>query len=156
TIPCANRQEVMMSPDEKISYCKSCMPNVGYKKKMIRLIETEMQGWYEENQLQYERVPPHNPECEVIFKGKAPLILSPTANGEYYISKKNPEPLQLACQTGNDVDRVYWYVDDQFYRSASPGEKLFFVPREGPVKISCTDDKGRNNNIRITVKFSSL
>lgn len=156
TLPCANRQEVMMSPDEKISYCKSCMPNVGYKKKMIRLIEPEMQNWYEENQLQYERVPPHNPECEVVFKGKAPLILSPTANSEYYISKKNPEPLQLACQTGNDVDRVYWYVDDQFYRSASPGEKLFFVPREGPVKISCTDDKGRNNNIRITVKFSSL
>ncbi len=156
TIPCSNRQEIYVSPDEKISYCKSCLPASGYKKKMIRLIEPDMQNWYEENQLKYERIPPHNPECEVIFKGRAPLILSPTANGEYFLSRKNPEPLQLACQTGNDVSRVYWYVDDQFYRSSSPGEKLFFLPREGPVKISCTDDKGRNSNIRISVKYTSL
>ena len=36
------------------------------------------------------------------------------------------------------------------------GEKQFFVPEEGPVKISCTDDKGRNRDIRITVKYVNL
>lgn len=156
TLPCNNRQEIMVSPDEKVSYCKACAPASGYKKKWIRLIELEMQQWYETNHLNYEKLPQHFAECEVVFKGKAPLILSPTANGEYFISKKNPEPIQLSCQTGNDVSRVYWYIDDQFYKSASPGEKLFFLPREGPVKISCTDDKGRNNNIRIQVKRVSL
>ena len=36
------------------------------------------------------------------------------------------------------------------------GEKQFFIPDEGPVKISCTDDKGRNRDIKITVKYVNL
>ena len=34
--------------------------------------------------------------------------------------------------------------------------KEFFIPQEGPVKISCTDDKGRNRNVWIRVKYVNL
>jgi penicillin-binding protein 1C len=54
------------------------------------------------------------------------------------------------------VGQVYWYINDQFFKSARAGEKLFFVPVEGPVKISCTDDKGRNRDIWIRVKYVRL
>jgi penicillin-binding protein 1C len=64
--------------------------------------------------------------------------------------------LQLVAHTANDVSKVYWYINNQFYKTAHSGEKQFFVPDEGPVKISCTDDKGRNRNIFITVKKVSL
>ncbi|MEI9942869.1 MAG: hypothetical protein WDN26_01485 [Chitinophagaceae bacterium] len=43
-----------------------------------------------------------------------------------------------------------------FTRVVDAGEKQFFVPDEGPVKISCTDDKGRNRDIKITVKLVNL
>jgi penicillin-binding protein 1C len=153
---CNNRQELMISPDEKISYCKSCAPETGYKKKWYKLVEPDMQVWFEENRISYEKIPPHNPDCELIFKGNAPVIHSPVNGTEYLISKKNPEPLQLACKTANDVSKIYWYINNKFYKSCNVGEKQFFIPEEGPVKISCTDDKGRNRDIKITVKYVNL
>ena len=153
---CNNWQEIMVSPDEKISYCKSCAPQTGYKKKWYKIVEPDMQAWFEENRIVYQKIPPHNPNCELIFKGAAPSITSPVNGTEYLINKKDPEPLQLICKTANDVSKVYWYINNKFYKSSNVGEKQFFVPGEGPVKISCTDDKGRNRDIRITVKYVNL
>ena len=146
----------MVSADEKISYCKSCVPQSGYKKKWYKIAEADIQAWYEENGIVYQKIPPHNPDCELIFKGNAPVIVSPSNNTEYLINKNDPEPLQLVSKTANDVSKVYWYVNNQFYKSCNAGEKQFFVPDEGPVKISCTDDKGRNRDITITVKYVNL
>lgn len=156
TQPCSNYREIMLSPDEKISYCRSCAPAAGYKKKWYKITEPDMQAWYADNRIAYEKIPPHNPDCELIFKGNAPAITFPVNGSEYLISKKDPEPLQLVCRTGNDVSRVYWYINDKLYKSCPAGEKQFFVPEEGPVKISCTDDKGRNRDIRIMVKYVDL
>lgn len=156
TKTCNNYQEVMISADEKISYCRNCVPQSGYKKKWYKIIEPDMQSWYADNGLSYQKLPPHNPECELIFKGNAPYITFPVNGTEYLINKKDPEPLQLVCRTANDVSKVYWYINDQFYKSCNAGEKQFFMPNEGTVKISCTDDKGRNRDIRITVKFVNL
>jgi penicillin-binding protein 1C len=156
TKQCSNLQEVLLSADEKISYCKSCVPESGYKKKMMKIVEPDMQAYFSESGISYEKIPPHNENCEVIFKGNAPSITSPTNGSEYLISKKNPEPLQLTCKTASDVSKVYWYIDDKFFKACHPADKQFFIPTEGPVKISCTDDKGRNRNITIQVKFVNL
>ncbi len=154
---CSNWQEIMISPNEKISYCKSCAPQEGgYKKKWYKIAEPDMQAWFEENHIAYQKIPPHNPDCELIFKGAAPTISFPANGMEYIINKKDPEPLQLICKTANDVSKVYWYINNKFYKSCNAGEKQFFVPDEGPVKISCTDDKGRNRDIKITVRYVNL
>ena len=153
---CDNRKEIMVTPDEKISYCKSCAPAAGYRKKWYRSIEPGMQEWFASNRISYEAIPPHNPSCELIFKGAAPVITSPLNGSEYLISKQQPEPLQLVARTGNDVSKVYWYINDKFFKSSHPAEKQFFIPPEGPVKISCTDDKGRNRESRIVVRFVNL
>jgi penicillin-binding protein 1C len=153
---CSNWQETMISPDEKISYCKTCAPETGYKKKWFKTIEPDMQAWFEDNRIAYQKIPAHNPACELIFKGAAPSITSPVNGTEYLINKKDPEPLQLTCKTANDVNKVYWYINNKFYKSSNAGEKQFFIPEEGPVKISCTDDKGRNRDIRVRVKYVNL
>jgi len=156
TAKCNNIKEVLISADEKISYCKNCAPQSGYKKKIYKVIEPEMQAWYEEQKVAYEKIPPHNPECETIFNGNAPSITSPANGSEYLISRKRKEPILLTCKTATDVSRVFWYIDNKFFKAAAPGEKQFFVPDEGPVKISCTDDKGRNRDIKIMVRYVNL
>jgi penicillin-binding protein 1C len=153
---CDNVQEFMISPDEKISYCKSCAPEAGYKRKNYKLTDPDMQAYFTEAGIAFKKIPVHNPDCDKIFKGSAPAITSPVNGSEYLISKKNPEPLQLSCKTANDVSKVYWYIDDKFYKACPAVEKQFFVPTEGPVKISCTDDKGRNRNISIRVRYVNL
>jgi penicillin-binding protein 1C len=156
TQTCNNRQEVMVSPDEKLSYCKICMPRAGYKKKWYKTVSAEMQQYYDEHRIAYEKIPVHNPNCEKVFVGGAPAITSPRNGAEYLISRKHPEPLQLTCQTGNDVSKVYWYVNNRFYKTAEAKAKQFFIPEEGPVKISCTDDKGRNRDVWITVRYVNM
>ncbi|MEO5683861.1 MAG: penicillin-binding protein 1C [Chitinophagaceae bacterium] len=153
---CDNMQEIMVSTDEKISYCQSCVPATGYKKKLYKMIASDMQGWMQDNRVAYMQVPHHNPVCEKVFKEGAPTIVAPSNGTEYLISKKHPEPLQLVCRAASDASRLYWYINNKFYKSCNKGEKQFFVPDEGPVKISCTDDKGRNRDVWITVKYVNL
>ncbi|MEO6961763.1 MAG: penicillin-binding protein 1C, partial [Puia sp.] len=119
-------------------------------------IPPEMQRYFEDNHITYEKIPPHNPACEKIFREGGPVITAPSSGNEYLISKKDPEPLQLSCNTGNDVSRIFWYINNRFYKSADAGSSQFFIPDEGPVKISCTDDKGRNRDVWIHVHYVDL
>jgi penicillin-binding protein 1C len=156
TATCEHMQEFKVLADESISYCSSCLPETGYIKKMYRALAPEMQDYFLQHNITYQAIPPHNPDCEKVFKGEGPVITSPTNGSEYYINKNDPEPLQLTANTPNDVTKIYWYINDQFYKTTAAGEKQFFVPEEGPVKISCTDDKGRNRNIMIRVKYVNM
>lgn len=153
---CNDRREELISADEKISYCRSCAPVSGYKRKMYKIVSAEMQAYYESADIAYQKIPPHNPECEQLFRNDKPQILSPKNEFEYLISRKDPEPLQLQCRAGNDVSRVYWYIDNHFYKTGDVNATVYFVPAEGPVKISCTDDKGRNRDVWIRVKYVEL
>jgi len=156
TIVCQHMQEVKVSPEGTISYCNSCAPSYGYLKKLYPIIAPELQQYYKDNHIAYQTIPPHNPDCEKLFGGAGPSITSPMNGSEYYINKTHLEPLQLQARAATDVGKLYWYINDQFYKTAIAGEKIFFVPQEGPVKISCTDDKGRNRNIMIHVRFADL
>ncbi|HYH14459.1 MAG TPA: penicillin-binding protein 1C, partial [Flavisolibacter sp.] len=156
TAHCQHLQEFKVAPDESVSYCPTCAPEEGYIKKLYRVIAPEMQNYFHQNNMTYQPIPTHNPSCEKVFKGEGPIISSPTNGSEYYINQNDPEPLQLTANTANDVTKVYWYINDQFYKAASAGDKPFFIPSDGPNKISCTDDKGRTRHILIRVKYVKL
>jgi len=153
---CENRQELFVSADERMTYCRVCLPPAGYKKKWYTVIPPEMREYYEMNRISYQPIPPHNPACEKLFREEAPVVTSPANGSEYLINRKDPEPLLLRCRVSNDVGKVFWYINDKFYKSGEAGAREFFVPEEGPVKISCTDDKGRNRNVWIRVRYVNL
>jgi len=153
---CDNIREMIVSADEKITYCRTCMPVNGYKKKFYKVITPDMERYFEENRIAYQKIPAHNPACEKIFRDGAPVVTAPSNGNEYLISKKDPQRLQLSCNVGNDVGKVYWYINDKFYKAAEAKARQFFIPEEGPVKISCTDDKGRNKDVWIKVRYVDL
>jgi penicillin-binding protein 1C len=150
---CNNKTEMMISADQKFTFCEECRPESGYRKKWMTVYSPELVAYFNSKGLAYEKVPSHNPACERIFRKGVPTIVSPRNGFEYLISKTNPEPLQLSCDPSSDASRVYWYINDRFYKSSDPAAKQFFVPEEGPVKISCSDDKGRNKDVWIRVRY---
>jgi penicillin-binding protein 1C len=156
TTQCRHVQELKVSADETISYCNSCAPQHGYMKKSYAVMTPELQQFYRSAHIAYQALPPHNPGCEKLFEGEGPAITAPRNGAEYYINKATPDPLLLQAAAANDVSNLYWYINDRFYKTAAAGAKTFFVPDEGPVKISCTDDKGRNRNIVIHVRYADL
>lgn len=153
---CDNTKEIAISADGKISYCKNCVPDNGYKKKWYKITSPEMQSYFDERRLAYEVVPPHNPDCERVFTDGAPNIRFPVNGTEYLIDKDHPEPLQLSCDVGGDVQHVYWYINNQFLKKSDGRTGQFFTPTEGRIKISCTDDKGRNTDIWVSVRYVKI
>ncbi len=150
---CNHLKMSYISPDSSISYCKTCLPEAGYIKAWYPNYLPEMITYYDENQINYRKVPIHNPACERVFAENKPEITSPMHNVEYYVDKTDNTSIMLSCNAANDVDKVFWYVNDKFIKSSAPTKKVFFTPSEGNLKISCTDDKGRNTDISIVVKM---
>ena len=150
---CDHLKEVWLSADEKYSYCTSCLPPNGYKTKLLANTSAELAAYYDAGHIAYPKLPPHNPACTRMFQGQPPQITSLTNGMTYLIADKGQQKLQLSCNAGSDVQKVYWYVNDQFYAETKAGEKIFFNAATPVIKISCTDDKGRNTNIQIKVRF---
>jgi len=71
---------------------------------------------------------------------------------EYMLMKKESHQLKLKCNASNDVNEVYWYVNDKYIAKSKPADAVFFTPDNGNLKISCTDDKGRTAHVHISVK----
>lgn len=150
---CNHLREVLVSPDSSLSFCNTCVPATGYKKKFYANLPPELVAFYDESGIPYEKIPPHNPDCKNVFTHGGPVISSPLAHYDYLIDKADSTEIMLKCQTSNDVDTVFWYVNNRFLQKAGAGDKLFFLPPEGKIKISCTDDKGRNSDLWVNVKY---
>lgn len=149
---CQHLRYVFTDQASKISYCTYCLPESGFVKKTYPNLAPELIAYYESKKIPYQKLPPHNPSCERVFREGAPLIISPNDGSEYFIQTAEPQQIQLSCQTGNDVQEVFWYVNDKLIKRSAPHEAVFISPPIGKVKISCSDDKGRNSDIQIAVK----
>jgi penicillin-binding protein 1C len=149
-----NYVRVNVSLDENISYCKDCLPGANYKLKIYPKIAPELQSYYEKYSIPYEHIPPHNPKCLKIAKGTPPVISCPYNGQEYILEKNNGQKILLQCSTKNDINDVYWFINDKFFIKVRQNEKVFFQPEKpGNYKISCSDDLGRNTDINIKVTF---
>lgn len=149
---CTHLKKIYVSPDSSISYCMSCLPSLGYKEKLFPDYAPEVIAYYDKYLINYIKIPPHNPNCNRIFAGASPVIISPQNNADYYIDEHDTMQIALKCNAANDVEKIYWYINKKFYKMALPSEKVFFNPAEGRTEISCSDDKGRNSDVFITVK----
>jgi len=153
---CDHLKKVLINPDSSLSYCTSCKPETGFITAYYPNLAPEIISYYELNQINYHKIPPHNPDCERLLSGKRPEITSPVHENEYFVNVNDSMEIMLSCNTANDVEKVYWYVDKKYLRTVNPNETTFFRPHEGPVEIGCSDDKGRNTSIIIYVRFTSF
>ncbi len=150
---CDHLKEFQVSTDGRFSFCNVCLPQTGYKTKLYPNIEPDLALYYQSERIDYEKLPPHNLACSKAFDGYFPRIQTLTHRATYWITNKNEQKLVLQASVANDVDKVFWYVNDVFIGSCAPAEKLSFTPTTTKVKVSCTDDKGRNTDVEIAIKF---
>ena len=151
--PCHHLRKIFINPDSTLSYCTSCKPNIGYITAYYPNLEPEIITYYEANHINYKKIPPHNPECERLLSGNPP---SPISENEYYVNVNDSMEIMLSCNTANDVEKVYWYIDKKYLRTVEPNATTFFHPHQGAVHVGCSDDKGRNTEITIYVKFTNF
>ncbi|MCF8374101.1 MAG: penicillin-binding protein 1C [Bacteroidales bacterium] len=153
---CRHLKTIFINPDSTLSYCSACMPASGFIKAKYPNYSPALIEYFEQNQIKYQKIPPHNADCEKVFTLGAPAITSPTENAEYFLSPDYGLQLCLKCQAAPDVETVYWYINNKFIAESEPGQNLFSKVPEGKVKISCSDDKGRNTDIEVNVVYVDL
>jgi penicillin-binding protein 1C len=150
---CTHLMQVFTDPAGRMSYCRNCLPESGYRTEFYPNLLPEMIQFYNAENIPYKKIPPHNSSCSRVYRDQNPVITSLSDGKEYILYSGSGQQLQLSCASAADVTLVYWYLNDKFYRSAPASEKVFFQAREGSVKISCCDDKGRNTDIHVKVSF---
>jgi len=150
---CDHLIPVFTDESGSVSYCQSCLPAIGYRTQLYPNLSPGLIAFYEQEQIPYIRIPQHNTKCNRVYHSESPVITSLTNGKEYILYASAKQQLQLAFTATSDVSKVYWYINDRFYKEASRGEKLFFAPEAGLLKISCCDDKGRNTDIQVRVSM---
>lgn len=151
-IYCDIHQEILVSEDEKIQYCSECLPYSNFKKKIFTIYKPEYQNFIRRQFINYDEIPPHNPECiRLKFDGELKII-SPSENYEYFIERNDPQEMTLQVLADYRSKKIYWYVDDKLIRRTNPSEKVFYRFKGGKHTIVCMDDLGRSSRIVINVK----
>lgn len=153
SIRCNHLQKQYVNEPLTMSYCRNCLPEKGFREVLYQYYPPELISWYIEMQIPYKEVPPHNPDCPTITNGSVPRITSLTDGAEYLLIHGRKQELMLTCNAENGVGKVYWYLNDKFYKATAPSEKVFFRPDAGSYKISCSDDRGRNSDVWVKVTF---
>jgi penicillin-binding protein 1C len=138
---------------ETMQYCPDCLPNEGYKKVNYPMYSSELTLWLVKNKMEFKRPPSHNPLCQAKKSGDGPAILSPSEDYEYFIEENSKQQLMLQAASDPSIKTHYWYINDEFYKSCRPGEKIFFLPQKGILKITCLDDLGRRKTIQTKITY---
>jgi penicillin-binding protein 1C len=135
-----------------VQYCTECLPDAGYEKKVFPIYDPRLNIWLLENDIQFKKLPPHNYNCQARYSETGPRIVSPSQAYEYFIEENSNQALLLAAVSDGTVKTHYWFVNNNYYTKCKPGERVFFQPEPGKLKITCLDDKGRDDVISVHIK----
>jgi penicillin-binding protein 1C len=150
---CNIHKPVYVNLDETVQYCTGCLPSSDYKKTVYAVYEPELSVWLSKNKYDYNQPPTHNPNCTAKFAEGGPKILSPSEDYEYFLEKNSGQEILLLAASDSRVKTHYWYVNEKFITKTKPGERVFFIPEEKELKITCLDDKGRDGSVRVSIKY---
>jgi len=150
---CNIHNPVYVNLDETIQYCTECLPRDDYKKVVYSIYQPELTVWLSENNYNITLPPPHNHNCTAMFSEEGPRILSPTEDYEYFVEENSKQEIVLLAASNGKVNTHYWFVNDQYYTKTKPGTKIFLKPETEELKITCLDDKGRGEIVRVRVKY---
>jgi len=151
---CSHLKAITTNVTKTVSYCPLCVNDTNHSVEYwMEDYPPELVTYYESNKIPYEKIPPHNPNCERIIDDANISIVSPQADIEYLINAVDNDAMMLQCNTANDVAEVFWYVNDEFYEASASDQVVFFTPKAGKSKITCVDDKGRKESVEIKVAY---
>lgn len=99
--------------------------------------------------------PPHNPDCNGELAGDGPVITSPERDAVFILRPNSPKAYQQILFQASalaDAGRVHWFLDGQFFASASNDSAVFYVPVSGHHELLCVDTYGRSSSMTFRVE----
>lgn len=149
---CQHLVPALISSDSSLSYCRTCVnQSEHYIEAMYPSYPIQLVDYFQSQKVDFPKIPPHYKFCERVYPDQDLEIISPTDQLHYYVDKADSSSMLLKALAPPNANTFYWYVNDVFFKTVDKDTDLYFNPPEGTVKISCSDDRGRNQDITITV-----
>jgi len=152
---CTIHQKITIDRLTGNSLCVHCRQNRDFQDKVFALWPSRLATWMERNGHPLDKIPPHFPKCTALIHGAPPIIRSPVENCEYVFRSGVPSEFQkilLDASVSNDVRKIFWFVDGTLVRTASPKEKIFYLPTPGTHRLVCMDELGRSTEMDLVVR----
>ena len=152
---CAFHQTYLMDPETRYR-----LPPHYYSsaKELTEIVYVQypprIASWLEQNGQPIDKLPPLLPDWQKLRPGGVPVIHSPSPDYVYQLRPGAPREYQKICleaAAGNDVHKLYWFIDGEFLGSAAPGERLFYLPEPGVHRVICQDDQGRSAEVKMVI-----
>jgi membrane carboxypeptidase/penicillin-binding protein PbpC len=99
---------------------------------------------------------PHPSETYGDLRDPRPLRITSPISREVFcrLGAIGPATDQIALSVATDSasGKLYWFVDTDLFRECRPGQAIFWPLKEGQFLITCSDDLGRSDSVRIKVE----
>jgi penicillin-binding protein 1C len=152
---CTIHKEIMVDSVSGYQLCRYC----SFGKKVINKIYEDwppkLASWLAASGKNIETIPEHNPECTGALYGEKPIIISPNDDVIYFVRNYLPVELQqisLEASISGSAKNLFWFIDGELFGKSRPGEKLFYTPKIGIHKLTCSDDEGRSSSMVLKIE----
>ena len=101
---CDHLKTVWVNENASASYCGYCLPDEKVIEKNYPNYPGDLLTYYELENVPYQKIPPHNPDCDHQFADHPPKITHPTQDATYYIQPEEDKQVLLKANPHNDVE----------------------------------------------------
>ncbi|OHD63572.1 MAG: hypothetical protein A2096_13860 [Spirochaetes bacterium GWF1_41_5] len=154
---CDVHKQILISTDDKNSFCPSCAHLSSKPKKKIIVVSQDVNtAWFLRSQgRKRDEIPPHFPGCPKKDLYLKPVIAEPENGSAFVIFKLLPaegQKIPLRVFAALDVDSITWYVNGKLLFQKKPLDVSFLEPAPGKMEITAIDNNGRSAVSTITVE----
>ncbi|MEN7342125.1 MAG: penicillin-binding protein 1C [Pseudomonadota bacterium] len=130
--------------------------NTNSQEIVVEFWPSDILALYQQAGITVQSPPAWSPDCSLSFKGAtgaAPRIGSPT-KGVTYQLRQDPvadDIIPLTAIVDSDVERLFWFVNDQYLQSVKPEQPVLWKPEIGEHQVLVVDDLGRSHSQQVFV-----
>jgi penicillin-binding protein 1C len=153
---CRIHKAITVRKRDGVQVCPYCMDEApsAYEQKIVNYWPPEVISFMRKGGYQYSRIPSHNPACQNFYAKDKPRIVRPAMHDEYIINEHMPleaQKIPLKAFTGQDIDKLFWFMDTTFLFQGKADETCFLTPKRGVWVITAVDSLGRSDSVKIKI-----
>lgn len=126
-----------------------------HTQKVYEILPQKIASWRKEMGYPVDKVPPLLEDFSLLSSERNPVILSPDNHAAFVLQNHAPiehQKILLDASVSNSINKLYWFIDGEFFVKCAPHEKQFYSPVSGKHKISCMDNEGNSSSVEITIE----
>lgn len=153
---CTYHKKIFVDIDDSHTVCSLCWESGNYKEKKVLVYPPSIAAYLRKRGEPTDKIPLHNPKCPTVTSEDVLKIVYPE-NGAYITlplnSKGERQNLLIDAAHVRSDAKLYWYIDESYYKETEKNHQLSIKLSEGNHKIFVVDDEGKSVSISFDIGY---